>query len=412
MARNFFFIIAICFFLFSPITLWSTHDLLKVDLPSWVASKDAEYLEGGRASVNISDHLSLNGFTSKKLQDSLSAKLDDSVPCQALTLLGNASLQRLAISASNSIFGFPTYPTYFGSAYCYIPSEDAIAQMPAINDPGFIEDISRFADHLAATANAHPDLLFYLCIADLSSYSSSNPAMSLVSKPPITTPEIVGLVQELQPPNLKVADSSIDNATEYYRFYYTTDHHWSGWGAARAFDLLTGWNQSQQAATKTNPILSGRVMNGSYSRSGLLLLNERIDEPPLKLESIESSGGYSAALQDPTSILDADPLLAEFDFYHTWYGPSASTTLFNPRQSGAALVIGDSYTSAMQWIVAQYYRDTSIYLDCHGAFRGNESLADRINTTHCRVAFFVMGPTGIQNLEKCYPNYWKDIESN
>lgn len=139
-----------------------------------------------------------------------------------------------------------------------------------------------------------------------------------------------------------------------------------------------------------------------------MLLNEGDAEPQLDLRDIEASAGYDAALKssDPGAALDDNFLLAEFDFYHTWYGPSENTTITNRREGDSALLIGDSYTSAMQWLIARNYHQTFVFLDCHGAYKGSETLEDRIAESDCKDVYFVLGPTGIQYLRECYPRYW------
>lgn len=139
-----------------------------------------------------------------------------------------------------------------------------------------------------------------------------------------------------------------------------------------------------------------------------MLLNERDAEPQLELEDIEASEEYHAALKcnAPEAALVDNSLLAEFDFYHTWYGPSESTIIMNSYAKDSTLLIGDSYTSAMQWLIAQYYHQTFVYLDCHGAYKGEDTLEDRIAESNCKDVYFVMAPTGIQYLKECYPRYW------
>lgn len=412
-ARNTIFSIIVCLFLLGPCGLWLAQNSAKIDLPEWLDTEDAKYLAGGEDTANLRENLTLSGFVSEELQGALSVKIEDNVPFRSFALLSNAALQRAAIHTSNLVFNYLAYPTFFGSSYCYLPMENGIMRMPAQNSQSLLDDVSLFVDGINAAAERHPDIAFNVCITDLSSYSAVNPAMPLVSKPTATAKDIIGAIRNsINRTNIHVVDVAPESTEEYFHLYYTSDHHWSGYGALRAFQALTKSTVSKTSAQSSVPILRTKYMNGSSSRGGLMLLNERDAEPQLDLRDIEASAGYDAVLKsnDLEAALDDNPLLAEFDFYHTWYGPSANTTITNKRASDAALLIGDSYTSAMQWLIARDYHRTSVFLDCHGAYKGSETLEDRIAESGCKDVYFVMAPTGIQYLKECYPRYWSTSE--
>lgn len=365
---------------------------------------------GGGGDADIASNLSFSGFVSGGLQNALSIKLENNAPCRSLALLSNAALQRGVIEASNFFFGYSAFPTFFGSEYCYIPKEDGLMSMPAQGSPGLSADADYFIKGLSKTAQRYPEITFYVCVADLSSYSAANPAMSLVSNPTLSSQDIANALQDSKDaPNIQVVDVSQDNAEAYFNYYYTSDHHWSGYGALQAFRAIMGDERDGASKIEAVPFLRNRHMNGSMSRSGLMLLDEQDEEPQLDLRGITALSDYDAALKSkqPKAALNKNPQLAEFDFYHIWYGPSANTTITNNREeSGSALVIGDSYTSAIQWLIAQDYHRTTVFLDCHGSYKGTESIESRILSSSCNDVYFIMAPTGIQYLRDCYPHYW------
>ena len=62
------------FVLFGPIVLLET-ELTSINLPSWITSEDAKYLSGGKTDGNIKANLTIEGFTSKNLQNALEIEI-------------------------------------------------------------------------------------------------------------------------------------------------------------------------------------------------------------------------------------------------------------------------------------------------------------------------------------------------
>lgn len=410
-ARNIFFSLVFCLFTTGPCAIYFTQNIIGASLPGWLTSESAEYLVGALNVHSSGKDGAVEGFIEGAFQDALETKLQSSIPLKEAALTINASTQRYAIAASNLFFRWPAYPTFFGSGYCLLSDKEALVRMPVSNDNACAVSAKVFAAGLSTVARANNNINFEVCFADLSSYSAANPARSLVSSPSLTTKDIVRAVcDEVDSQNIRVRDASFDNPTSYFQYYYTTDHHWSGYGALEIYSQLArdlGFSSNVETG-ECNSELTGLIMNGSLSRGSLLLLNEKVKEPSYDVSGLSVLEGSTPPLLHANGrvLLDSDPDLTEYDFYHTWYGPSSFAIIDNDTGSGTALIVGDSYTSAIQWLIAKNYRTTYVFLDCHGSYRGEESLEYRIRDTNCDAVFFVMGPTGLSNLLDCYPNYF------
>lgn len=371
---------------------------------------------GGR--VNLSS-FTFQSFIDGSLQASVERHIGNYIPFKASAMLGNAAIQRDCILLSSKLFNYECLPTYFGSDYIFLLRHDALMRFPERKSSVALQAASDFAAGLKKIAHAHPTVNFTVYLADMSEFSPCNPARSLISYPTVTSTDFEAILQsELEDmANVIVLGHPFDNTFAYFDQYYRSDHHWSGYGTLAAYDQIAkalNLNRSV-ASTRCNSQLEGLVMNGSSARSGLVLLNCAIKEPVFFSESLCAEKGDTPPVtqNDGRKILDLTPLHSEFDFYHSWYGPSASISIvnnnpLNPNHREKGLLIGDSYTSSMQWLIAQNYQNCEVRLDCHGGFNGPERLTDLITDQKCEDVYFVMAPTGMTNLANCYPHYFED----
>jgi len=369
----------------------------------------AYYLTGEMSGAGVLEDFSVGGVLTGAFQQEIEEQTGNSVPLKAEALLASASLQRIAIATSNRLVGFGAFPSFYGSDICVVDEGDALMRMPAPKAAGNPE--SWFSAGLDSVAKQLPGITFAVAIADLSSYAEVNPTRSLVSSKGLSADDYARIVDDaIDGSNVLVFSDGSQTLDQYFDKYYTSDHHWSGYGAYDMYSKLAevmGLEKDVALGADDNA-LSGLVMNGSSARTGLCLLDELVREPLLRTKGLSVRIGSEAPilLAGGRGVLDEDPLLTEFDFYHSWYGQSAPVVIENQDGEGTALLIGDSYTSAMQWLIAQNYRTTYVYLDCHGAYKGENTLKDRIAESECEAVYFVMGPTGFENLKSCYPEYF------
>lgn len=414
-ARNLIFSACVCLILFGPGILFCFERTTGFELPVLASSKMVSYLTGGRTETgDISDVMSFEALTQGLFQSAVEDKVENNIPFRAQSLLFTSSLQKELIGASNIIFNWSAYPTFYGSTYFYVNSENSITAAPITDFAVTLDNARKIAEGMNSVALKHPDLDFVICLADRIAYSECNPVAGLISDPFLTTVDCLNaLERHIDVENVYISCHNFADMSEYYKYYYTSDHHWSGYGALDAYGLFADdlklKNDVEDAIDNLN--FQGLVMNGSSARSGRYLLNEKVNEPCFIVQGLSASSGYSApVLQGEAGVatLLDDPYGAEFDFYHDWYGPSVGTVITNEREvQEKALLVGDSYTSAMQWLIAQNYEETYVYLDFHGRFSGSESLEDRIEESDCSTVYLVFGASGFDNLLKSYPDYFE-----
>lgn len=404
--RNCIFSTVFCALILGPVVLLCLGVCQVASVPSWLSPEDARWLSGGYEAPHIEEHLSLNGFLDGELQNVLEAELGNNIPAKGTALLLSASLQRRAIEASNALFGWECYPTFFGSNRLYIPEVNALGRMPAKGRDSFAEDTFAFGEELALFAQDYPHTRFNVVLADISEHSALNPASALSSNVFSSLQSHDILLDSCSgSPNIQISFSQAADIADYYRNYYTTDHHWNGFGAALAFASIEGRSLDIESGVEG---LSGIKMNGSMSREGLMLLNEQAREPLLDFSSIVVKGIDPPDFLLPNGVqeLTQNVKVAEFDFYHGWYGNSVSFEAGGMGE-GTALVVCDSFGAALQWFVANDHENTLIRTDLHVSASGNQKLRDIMELSHYDDVYFVSHAGGFAHLLDRFPFYFE-----
>lgn len=386
-------------------------------LPNEILGEETEYLKGSLStSEGLSDLANWSSFKQGKFQAHIEERLDAHIPLQADALLGYSAIQRFFISQSNLLCRFDCYPAFYGNTTVYIPQQEALSQFAAPAEKLVSELIPSFGEKLSSFAIAHQDVQFVICLADAAPYSEANPSNGLISGTSTTSECLSALRESLDPAasNISVVGNAYTNADSFFRNFYTTDHHWNGYGAYEAYKSIFKDSQAVPTLGPTDDSsLSGLIMNGSQARRALCLLDEPLNEPEWNLDALDVAEGSSPVALDPLSrreTLLEDGLAAEFNFYHTYYGPSAFAKIENttpPLFGNNALIIGDSFTSAIQWLIATEHDQTQTILDAWDSGTVDARLEDRIEQADCDVVYFVGSPNAISNIMQKPVDYFE-----
>lgn len=419
--RNIIFSALFCIFLCGPAALWVAQEKIHLDLPSWFTAEDSKFLSGGIIKANVKANLSLDGFTSEKLQNALEIKIGNYVPAKATVVLNNASLQRDFIAASNTVFGWSCYPTYYSSTILYSEQDEALYQMPLTDFDTHKITYIEFIKALDELAKQYPEKQFVVYSVDISRLSKVNPATKLISKKTATIADYLDLSDIYSnSSNLHFLAKIYDSSTEYHKYFYTTDHHWNGYGAADAMnqicELLNVTRQNNDFSytlpnNVENSNFTGLKMNGSDSRLGLMLLNAPIQEPLYNMNNIKIKQGQpSPFYQSDPQLVNIEPLEAEFDFYHSWFGKE-EIELFNPYAKGDILMVGDSYTYSLRWFAGLTAESTVQKMDFTNKIPGqckqsNVTLANRISSSDAKSILLVAEPSDFEQMMEVYPGYF------
>lgn len=405
----------VCFFLLGPLLVLGAQKI-GLELPDLLSSHEAAYWAGDAAEIHLEDSLHLSAFRQKELQAALETKINGSIPAKAWALLGYAASQRIPILASNHLFGFESVPSRYSDASTLLDrSLDALMASPSSGSQAYVEATDEFSDALAGFASRHPQIRFCIAIADISSVAPSNPAMSYVEDP-FSAIDMQALMEKAfrSCENIDVVTVAYANSQEYYQRYYTSDHHWNGWGAMDAYDAIADkLGYEQQVATEPEPGLDWIRMNGSYARSALYQIDEPVSEPRLDLEGItaEFVEPIPVLSENGAKIMEDDPLRAEFSFYEFWYGRSQDFTLANAHgeDKGNGLLVCDSYGTALKYLLAKDHDELSVRYDLSVNTKTvDATLEERIEESGCDTVYFVAWPYTLTSILEKNPEYFQE----
>lgn len=405
-----------CLFLCGPCLLWAAQAVSPVPLPGWLTAEDATYLSGGIEKSNIRKTLSLKGFTSEKFQAALETAVGNHIPMKAQSLLLSSSLQRSAIVSSNTIFGFKAYPTFFGSETAYGVEAHALTAFPKTNTY-YLDRITQTATGIAEVASRHPEKNFYLVASDISDTTAGNPLIPLVSGKAFTTSDFVEAMKEAvrSAANVHVVSVTYDNFEDYYKNYYTTDHHWNGFGTLEAYRALAPVaNLREDVGSYSTTVSFGNFpTNGSYAREGLMLLDEIVQEPQFDLTGLAIDAETVPPIASKNSVEDLEALgmKAAYSFYPQWYGTAAQTakspvTNTELADGRNAVVLMDSFADSLHWLLARNYRYLRCYRDIRDGQSGPETLEERIAEVDAEDIYFVGSALAYSRIPNNFPNYF------
>lgn len=411
-------------FLCGPLSMYVAQHL-HVDVSEVLQSESAKFLAGGWEKDEVAEHLSIEGFASGELQKAMDDKMGNLIPAKATALLTGAKIQRASIRISAGLLDMDCFPTSYGASVVYQAQQNALSAVPYKRSLALEKEMEGFGAGLADVANRFPDKTFCVVVADDSTTSAANPAHAL-SEDCFSTEEASRILQDScsDADNVVFADSWYESAVEYYEHFYTTDHHWNGWGAIDAYERSLRAPEevdgdTSRHASLLEPLedlrrqegLGWMDIHGSYARDSLMLVNELANEPELAMSSYDVVEGGPAAVLDrnaPVVMAEAGPI-AEYDFYQTWYGQWVDSVVDNPQavqNDREALIICDSYGTAYKWIASTGFGCVRTLYDLHINKDHAERLCDTLEKSDADVVFLVARPLSYQQVLNRVPDYF------
>lgn len=366
-------------------------------LPSWLTAEDSVYLSGGVKDPDVRGALSVEGFATGELQQAIEDEVRNYVPMKATALLVNAGLQRDAIAASNLLFGWPVYPSYYGSSLVDAPDDGRLLEMAEKATDDKVASCKSIAEAYEAFAARHPDLKTYLYFAPDSLNAAGNPTSGLISNA-LTYDDMRQVFT-----GEDLSYTWIDGGVTYEDFkdaWYKTDHHWMTKGAYEAYlriadalglgDIIEPLDEKTCDAPEFYGSLSRRSLDDSYK--------DKIDDLECDFPEFSISiNGEQRSLEDvvhANAYESGEWIRNRFanryaEYFHTDFGLIQFDNP-TPTVDKSLLIVGDSYTNCMERFLASNYATTYVF-DC----RYDERTLDEFLVSHPDVddVVFVMRST-------------------
>lgn len=358
-AGSLLFIALFCCVLACPCAFFILQHIPGVALPDRVTSESAQVLSGATEDPALSVHASLTGFRSGAFQEALGAEIEDNIPFKADILMGEAALQRGFIAASNALFDWQCYPTFYGSEELYLPSLDALTSIPEDTvseyDWAGWEDFVRGA---VAFAKAHPDKRVTVWVEGTNSFYDGvmdEGLMSDVLTKDMLVADAMSIAGEV--PNVRFLSKSEPDIEGYYERNYRSDHHWNAEGAQQAYEIMVNALGLESQGEVPFGSVSALPFDGWRSRDGLMKLEEPVTDALTDYSELTlwNADGTEESGQEHRKYFDSDEDEQRYYFYEDYYGAYGSTALLEGARAKNALMISDSFGAAVKRPLATNY---------------------------------------------------------
>lgn len=406
-ARNSLFSCVLGLLLIAPALLFLNQGFVGYPLPTWLTAQDAEYLKGGVSESDVGQHMSLAGFASGALQEAIEDEVGNHIPLKAAALLGNAGVQRQAIAASNALFRWDCFPSFYGSKVLYLPKEDALMLQPMAYDGAWFDGLEGFCDKVQELAKAMPEVEFAVYMVGADTVPALNPAYKLTSRP-IRYDEAVSCVEahDGQSSNCEFLFSSYQTLESYYRDFYRSDHHWRVTGAYEAYAELA--ESLGLPAVEEGRLQDIGLVSGSLMRSSLVPVFEEardydLDHSQLTCTSLDD--GMERAVDHEGYAVESGSLRSS-DFYEGYFGDLGKDALLAGPGDDDVLLVSDSFGDALHRLLGLSARRLWRNDALHFQSAGRAALKEEIEREGIDKVVFVAQPDNLSTFCKRNPDFF------
>lgn len=164
------------------------------------------------------------------------------------------------------------------------------------------------------------------------------------------------------------AQLSYNSFDEYKKYFYQTDHHWNYYGSYLAYCKIMKLLEGEQVKTlePVNVHVYNTIYNGSLARDNLLrcasekftVYEYNLPEYKTFVNDEEKEYGYRSYY-----VSDEDfPHRTYSNHYGMYYGDDHAKVVykFNQPDKENLLILGTSYTNAVNELIASHYNETHI----------------------------------------------------
>ncbi len=405
-----------CVLMCGALALWGLKEC-GVTLPVWLDGETANHLAGAVYGAPWPESLAEvpEAFSKGELQEAFDTRITQNIPARAVALMGNTALQRSAIKASNTLFRWPAYPTYYGSNYFYFDEFDALLPAPLTNMTDGWED---FGTQIAGFAERHPDVEFLVYVSTESSDADVNPVYAY--REGADSIEDFGAILEdtLQSSsNVRTIVEDFSSPDDYYELYFKSDNHWTILGAEAGYNRIAeemGLPALEVDGTKE---LSPRYL-GSWSRLGLADVTDAptdIDEDFSDLTITTTNNVYNG--NDHSSYDEATELFKAINFVQEYYNlfgiystdgiVSIDSALVAPEDCRPTIVVCDSYGYQSGRMLARGFGHVDLRYWLYVFDEGDQRLEDTLAETGDKTVVFLAAPQYYSTFLSRHPHFFE-----
>ena len=346
---------------------WQQYSQLEVRNLAQFPEMDTGYLLASIQGQNCSNNRLC--IKDQSLQKSLDNALSDQFPLRIDMILLARALERYQIHAAYALMPDPAIPADLDNDYLIMRGEQVFIQYPLPKSWVSIRTINDRIENYQQVLKKFPDINFYIFYLERMAFAPYNPAADYFSGSEKRSS--FNYFLENKPGNLGVSTLLLDDYQEFKKNFFRTDHHWNARGAwqgyQRIYDMLAeNYPEiSPQLQLEEFRTIEGVNFCGSYARRTLVPCQPEpfevaiVDLPPYR-SFIDGEEQPVGNRQEYLSGNFERELYA--NHYAQYYGfvEDQITFEFDNGSNRNLLIIGNSYTQAVQLFIAAHYHLTYI----------------------------------------------------
>jgi hypothetical protein len=309
-------------------------------------------------------------FLSKEFQKDLESAAGDQIPFRLFFASLARLVERVQIRTVYSLLPDPAFPASLDVDYLLLRGKSQIyLQPPAVWDVLQREKVDDRIENYKNLIDLYPEINFYIFYLERTAFAPYNPMNPFF--PQADKGQSFDYFLANKPKELKVSSLRLSGIEEHRQKFFRTDHHWNIRGAWSAYEII--YQMLSVDLPDISPLLElrgftqieGLEFCGSYARRTLypcepdIFEYAAVDLPPHRtfVNGIETDYG------NQRQYLKGDFSRDRYtEHYAEFYGYVTPLVEYDYENSSSRnlLIIGGSYTQAMQEFIAAHYDKTYV----------------------------------------------------
>lgn len=305
----------------------------------------------------------------RSLQKAVDDALLDQFPLRLRIIQLARALDRVQIQIAYALLADTAIPADLDHDYLIMRGEQVFIQYPLPKSWVSLKTVNERIENYRQVIGNYPDIHFYIFYLERMTFAPYNPAADHF--PGSDKRSSFNYFLENKPENLGVSALLLDNYQEFKERFFRTDHHWNARGAwegyQRIYDMLAEnyAEISPKLQLEEFRTIEGVEFCGSYARRTLVPCEPEpfevalVDLPPYRsfIDGQEQPVGHRTEYL--AGVFERELYTSHYAQYYGFVEDQI-TFEFDNGSDRNLLIIGNSYTQAVQLFIASHYHQTHI----------------------------------------------------
>ncbi len=308
-------------------------------------------------------------FLDQSFQKAVNDAAMDQFPYRIKLISTAGALQRAQIHTAYMIFKDPAIPASLDTDYLIMRDEPVFIQYPVPFSYVSRSTIDKRVQNYRELIKSYPDKNFFIFYLERMAFAPYNPAVDFF--PEADSGASFNYFIDSKPENLIVSSLRLESYPDHKENYFRTDHHWNIRGAWQGYSIIYDMlaehfpDISPKLELQEFQVIEGAAFCGSYTR------RTRVPCTPEPFEvALVNLPQYTTFIDGKEQLyghrdqyLEGEYEQREFTYHYAeFYGHVIDRVdyhFINDSQRNL-LILGNSYSQAVQAFIASHYRNTYV----------------------------------------------------